>query len=65
MSQIHDLSRCEMQIAGPAVIAQPLPLSQHFILRGRCQILNRRPATHEPLPVVPALFHLCLLEDDL
>ena len=65
MASLNDLSGGVVQVTGTAVIAQPLPFSEHFILRSCSQILNCRPTTHEPLPVVPSLLHLCLLENNL
>ena len=54
-----------VEITGSAVVAQALPLAQHLVFRGGGKGLNGRPTVHEALPIVPALLHLCLLEDDL
>ena len=65
MTKRHNLLGSMMQVTGPAIVSQPLPLAQHLILRSGSQILNLWPTTHEALPVVPALFHLCLLQNNL
>ena len=65
MAEGHNLFGGIMQIAGPTVITQSLPLTQHLVLRSPSKGLNRRPTAHKPFPIVPALFHLRLLEDDL
>ena len=61
----NNLTGGKMQVAGPAVIAQALPLAQHLVLSGRSQVADGGPTAHEPQPVVPSLLDLRLLQDDL
>ena len=65
MAEGDDLLGGVVQVAGATVVAQPLPLTEHLVLRGGSKVSDRRPATHEALPILPALLHLRLLEDDL
>jgi hypothetical protein len=61
----NNLSGGKMEISRPTVVAQSLPLAEYFVFRGSSERLHRRPAVHETLPIVPPLFHLRLLEDNL
>ena len=61
----HNLAGGKVKVAGPAVVAQALPLAQHLVLSGRSQVADGGPAAHEPQPVVPSLPDLRLLQDDL
>ena len=65
MAEGDDLLGSVVEIAGTAVIAQALPFAKYLVFRSCGEGLNRRPAMHETLPVVPALLDLCLLENDL
>ena len=65
MAEGDDLLGSVVEVAGTAVIAQALPFAKYLVFRSCGEGLNRRPAMHETLPVVPALLHLRLLEDDL
>jgi len=65
MPKGDNLTGCEVEVARTAVIAESLPLAEHFVLSGGSEILYRWPSAHETLPVVPALLDLRLLEDDL
>ena len=64
-SHLYYLFGSKMQIARPTIIAQPLPLAQHFVLCRLSEILHLGPSFHKTLPILPALLHLRLLEDDL
>ena len=61
---VHDL-RGTLQVACPAVIAQPLPGRQHLLLGGRRQRRNARKALHPALEIKAHRFHAGLLEHDL
>ena len=61
----HHLLGGGMQVAGTTVVSQALPLAQHLILRGGGQVVHRRPAAHEALPVGTPLFDARLLQDNL
>ena len=65
MTKSHNLLGGIVQITGPAVVAQSLPLAQHLVFRCLSQGLYSRPAAHKAFPVVPALLHLRLLKNDL
>ena len=65
MPQRYNLLGSKVQVTGTTVIAQSLPFTQHFVLCSSGQILYRWPMVHKALPVLPTLFHLRLLEDDL
>ena len=54
-----------VQVAGTAVVAQPLPLSQHLVLAGGSECLDRGKSLHETKPVVASLVDACLLQDNL
>ena len=53
------------QIAGAAVIAQPLPQAHKLLLRQRRQRLYVRRGLHEPLEIRQHRLHTGLLEHDL
>ena len=64
-AECDNLPRGGVQVAGAAVVAQPLPEPQHRVL-GRCrQALHVREGGHETLPVGLPLGDPGLLEDDL
>ena len=65
MPKSHNLLGCIVQITGTTIVAQALPLAQHLVLRRLSQSLDRWPVAHKAFPVVPALFHLRLLQNDL
>jgi len=60
-----NLLRSKVQVAGPRIIAEALPKAQHLVLGRRRQLFHAGPSRHEPEPVVPALLHLRLLQDNL
>ena len=54
-----------MQTTGPAVIAQPLPQLQHFVLGRGGQRTHVGKTRSEPAEIVEALRHAGLLQDHL
>ena len=60
----HNLAGSRVEVACPAVVAQSLPLAQHFVLGGGGQVGHCRPSVHEALPVGQSLLYARLLQDD-
>ena len=54
-----------MEVACTRIIAQALPLEQHFVFVGSSQLLNTGETLHEAMPVGRALVDACLLKNNL
>ncbi len=61
----HHLLRAAVQVARPAVVAQPAPQAEHLVLRRRGQRGDVREAGQEALVVAQHGRHLRLLQHDL
>jgi hypothetical protein len=61
----HDLPGCCLEIARPAVIAQPLPEQEHVLLVGSRQVGQRRKPLEEAVKIRDDRRHLRLLKHRL
>src|SRR4029450_12871593 len=59
-----DLPSTGDQIAGPGIISEPGPLTQHVIVVSHGQFLDSRPALNETAEAWPDASHGCLLQHD-
>ena len=61
----HNLLGGSVQVARTAIVAQPLPQTQHLVFAGGSKTFDSGKLLHEPLPVGSALGNARLLQDDL
>ena len=62
---VADAAGRRQQVAGPGIVAQPLPGMEDLLLRGGRQGFRRGEALHPALEIADAPIHLRLLEHDL